>query len=84
MQIMHVMQMMHDCKGDSQYNVQKLKCQNEGEAVFKPFSTFWNCRMTMCSNVVKQQIYIGWNDVTYLWSQYDRHFVGQDRRTVRS
>ena len=28
--------------------------------------------------------YIGWNDVTYLWSQYDRHFVGQHRRTVRS
>jgi len=24
------------------------------------------------------------NDVTYLWSQYDRHFGGQDRRTVRS
>jgi len=30
-------------------------------------------------------VYIGWtwNDVTYLWSQYDRHFVGQHRRTVR-
>ena len=24
------------------------------------------------------------NDVTYLWSHYDRHFVGQHRRTVRS
>jgi len=23
------------------------------------------------------QIYIGWSDVTYLWSQCDRHFVGQ-------
>jgi len=22
-------------------------------------------------------VYIGWNDVTYPWSQYDRHFVGQ-------
>jgi len=22
-------------------------------------------------------IYIGWSDVTYLWSQCDRHFVGQ-------
>jgi len=32
----------------------------------------------------KPTVYIGWNDVTYLWSQYDRHFVGQDRRTVRS
>jgi len=29
-------------------------------------------------------VYMGWNDVTYLWSQYDRHFVGQHRRTVRS
>jgi len=28
--------------------------------------------------------YIGWNDVTYLWSQYDRHFVRQHRRTARS
>jgi len=29
--------------------------------------------------------YIGWkNDVTYLWSQYNRHFVGQHRRTVCS
>ena len=28
--------------------------------------------------------YIGWNDVTYLWPQYDRHFAGQDSRTVRS
>ena len=28
--------------------------------------------------------YIGWNDVTYLRSQYDRHFAGQHRRTVRS
>jgi len=27
---------------------------------------------------------IGWNDVTHLWSQHDRHFVGQDHRTVRS
>jgi len=30
------------------------------------------------------EIWIRRNDVTYLWSQYDRHFVGQDRRTVRS
>jgi len=30
------------------------------------------------------QKYIGWNDVTYLRSQYDRHIVGQHRRTVRS
>jgi len=22
-------------------------------------------------------VYIGWSDVTYLWSQCDRHFVGQ-------
>ena len=29
-------------------------------------------------------LYIGWNDITYLWPQYDRHFVGQDRRTVHS
>ena len=32
----------------------------------------------------RHELYIGWNDVTYLWSQYDRHFVGQDRRTLRS
>jgi len=29
-------------------------------------------------------LYIGWSNVTYLWSQYDRHLVGQHRRTVRS
>jgi len=27
--------------------------------------------------VLKWLIYIGWSDVTYLWSQCDRHFVGQ-------
>jgi len=27
---------------------------------------------------------VKWRHVTYPWSQYDRHFVGQDRRTVRS
>jgi len=26
---------------------------------------------------VNISIYIGWSDVTYLWSQCDRHFVGQ-------
>jgi len=34
--------------------------------------------------VYVRSLSIGWNDVTYLWSQYDRHFVGQHRRTVRS
>jgi len=24
-----------------------------------------------------KNLYIGWSDVTYLWSQCDRHFVGQ-------
>jgi len=28
--------------------------------------------------------YIWWSDVTYLWLQYDRHFVGQHCRTVLS
>jgi len=27
--------------------------------------------------------YIGRSDVTYLWSQYDRHFVRQRRRIMR-
>jgi len=35
-----------------------------------------------CLNV-QSLVYIGWNEVTYLWSQYDRYFVGQQRRTVR-
>jgi len=39
------------------------------------------------SNLVSSEhigLYIGWNDVRYMWSQYDRHFVGQHRRTVCS
>jgi len=31
-----------------------------------------------------RSVQIGWIDVTYLWSQYDRHFVGKHRRTVCS
>jgi len=34
--------------------------------------------------ILIHRVYMGWNDVIYLWSQYDRHFVGQHRRTVRS
>jgi len=31
-----------------------------------------------------ESLYIGWSDVTYLWSRYDRHFVQQHGHTVRS
>jgi len=47
----------------------------------------WPCVLAQANGVVRDPqfwVYIGWNDVTYLWSLYDRHFVGQDRRTVRS
>ena len=39
-------------------------------------------RSAVFAELIVVELYIGWNDVTYLWSQYDRHFVGQQRRTV--
>jgi len=46
--------------------------------LFRYFLHFHCLLLLLCGK------YIGWNDVTYLWSQYDRHFVGQHGRTVHS
>jgi len=33
--------------------------------------------LTPLKTTRRTRLYIGWSDVTYLWSQCDRHFVGQ-------
>jgi len=45
------------------------------------FCCLWQCwyiwLLTACNQLVITDLHIGWSDVTYLWSQCDRHFVSQ-------
>jgi len=43
---------------------------------------YWLLRLKNVPNISQLLMNLGWRDVTYLWSQYDLHFVWQHHHTV--
>jgi len=64
------------------FNSLKLCCRNSPEGILPEYFLDVNS-VSGWATFAKSWLH-RWNGVTYLWSQYDRHFVGQHRSTVRS
>jgi len=67
-------------------HARKEVAMNTSRHTFSPWPT--NTARCICSpwvtDMADEKEYIGWSDVTYMWSQCDRHICRSKRRAVCS